>query len=91
MAMKQTQTMPEIPLPYARNGQRSTEEPLGFFSARYIAVTSVAVGGSQLDAMRNGPIVLDDEAAERFRQVMASERRPLPAQPAARSDGIQAR
>lgn len=91
MAMKQTETMQEFALPYERSVQRSTDEPKGFFSARYVAVTSVECGPSDLDMLRNGPIVLGDEATERFHQVLADGRTPLPAPPASRSDALQAR
>jgi hypothetical protein len=92
MPMSATETMQEFALPYGQTVERSTDEPKGFFSARYVVATSITCGPSDdLEALRNGPIVLSDAAAVRLGEVIAEGRKPLPAPPATRSDTLQAR
>jgi hypothetical protein len=57
----------------------ATGQVRGFFSMRYLGMTEVAPDIRDLDALRNGPIVLGEEAAEQFRAVLEAGRTPLPA------------
>ena len=90
MAMTPTERTRGFTLPYVPACGATAFVNGVSFGARYELVTTVLVGPSDLDALRNGPIVLGDDAAARFRDVLAQGRRPLAAPPASRSDALPA-
>jgi len=85
-----TERTRDIALPYFPACAPTTVVNGVSFSARYEMVTAVLTGPSDLDALHNGPIVLGDDAAARFREVLNGGRRPLAAPPANRSDALPA-
>ena len=89
MGFAATGAPPTFEVPYGAEPTSATGQARGFFSARYTGVTVVPSNVSDLDALRNGRIMLSDDAATRFDEVLAAGRRPLPAPPAERSELLQ--